>query len=166
MSLLTISIYILGVLAMAGALALVVSEHPMRCAVSLLSVMLALAFIYALLSAPFMAVLQLIIYAGAIMTLIVFIVTLVDVRGEDLTQMFSKVAWLVLPVLACMFLLAMILMQMMPPTGAPIISEFGSVKAISQELLSRYLLHFEVASLLLFVGIIGVCVLRGKKESE
>lgn len=166
MTLLTISLYILGGLAIWGAMSMVVAQHPMRCAVSLLFVMIVLACIYALLSAPFMAVLQLIIYAGAIMTLIIFIVTLVDVKGDDLKQIFSQIKWLAVPTIFALFYLGAMFLAARLEADGKVLSDFGSVKLVSRELLSRYLFHFEVASLVLLVGIIGISTLRGKKEQQ
>ena len=167
MTLFTLSFYILGGLAVLGALSMLLSKHPMRCAVSLLFVMLILAFMYALLSAPFMAILQLIIYAGAVMTLIVFIVTLVDVKGDDLTKVFSRLALIAVPLVTVLLVIAVqVTAHVATPANTKLVSEFGTVQTISQQLLSQYLLHFEVASLLLLVGVIGISALRGKKDQQ
>lgn len=162
MTALTIALYILGTLAVLGAVVMVVAKHPMRSAMALLFVILVLSGMYALLSAPFIAVLQLIIYAGAIMTLLIFIVTLVDVQGDDLHKTYSKIGLLALPVLLGFFLMAFLLFGK-SHLLAESTADFGSVQNISKALFSQYFLHFEIASLLLFVGIIGVSVLRGKK---
>ena len=166
MTLFTLSFYILGGLAVLGSLSMLLSKHPMRCAVSLLFVMLILAFMYALLSAPFMAILQLIIYAGAVMTLIVFIVTLVDVKGDDLTKVFSRLALIAVPLVTVLLVIAIQVAHLATPANTKLVGEFGTVQTISQQLLSQYLLHFEVASLLLLVGVIGISALRGKKDQQ
>jgi NADH-quinone oxidoreductase subunit J len=163
---LNVSFYVLGALAVLGALSMLLSRQPMRAAVSLLFVMLVLSGMYALLSAPFMAVLQLIIYAGAIMTLIIFIVTLVDVKGDDLHKVFSQITLFAVPaVLGLSVLIILHIMQGIPAAGQPP-AEFGSVKNFTRILLSQYALQFELASVLLLVGIVGISALRGKKEES
>lgn len=166
MDTLSLSFYVLGVLAVLGALSMLLSKHPMRCAVSLLFVMLVLSAMYALLSAPFMAALQLIIYAGAIMTLVIFIVTLVDVKGDDLHKVFSQITLVAVPTILGLSVLLIVHAMRGTVAGGALPGDFGSVKNFARLLLSQYALHFELASVLLMVGIVGISALRGKKEQS
>lgn len=160
----TQTFYILGGLAILGALSMLFSRHPMRSAVSLLFVMFVLAVMYALLSAPFMAALQLIIYAGAIMTLIIFVVSLVDVKGDDLNKVFSRLALIAVPTVLALLVLWILYMVGIKFESHDMGKDFGTAKQFSEVLLSVYFLPFALSSLLLLVGIIGISALRGKKE--
>jgi NADH-quinone oxidoreductase subunit J len=166
MTLVTISLYVLGVLAVLGGIYMVIAKHPMQSAVALLFVMLILGAMYALLSAPVMAMLQIIIYAGAIMTLIIFIVSLVDVKGDDLHKTFSCYSFLAVPVVLSFFALVAIFVAVITGPEGQMASNFGASKILSTEIFTKYCLHFELASILLLVGVIGISTLRGKKDQN
>ena len=162
---LTLIYYILGILTIIGGFSMLFAKHPMRAALSLLFVMFILAVLYALLAAPVIAVLQIIIYSGAIMTLIVFIVTLLDSKEDDLRKPYTKCVYLVT---FLMFFLLLVTMNLLPPAtfgNAPMVD--GNIGALSKELLTNYVFHFELASVLLLVGIIGISIIRaGRGEKQ
>src|SRR5213595_1328468 len=85
--------FIFGAICIAGALNLLLQKHPINSALSLIVVMGSLALLYLLLGAEFVAAVQVIVYAGAIMVLFVFVIMLLNAGEEDITRG-SRVAWL------------------------------------------------------------------------
>ncbi len=98
-------LYVFSGMAVAGGLGLVLCKHPIHGAISLLFSMLSLAGIYALLDAHLIAALQVIIYAGAIMILVVYIIMLLDLGSADAQTVYRKAGLMGLPLLALLLLL-------------------------------------------------------------
>src|SRR6267143_3221278 len=88
-----ISFILFAAMAIGCALALVVQRNPLYCAISLIGVFMSLASLYVLLAAPFIAAVQVIVYAGAIMVLVVFVIMLLNVEEEERRR--SRLAYLV-----------------------------------------------------------------------
>ena len=153
-------LYILLALALAGAIGMVVAKAPVRSAVSLLGTMFALAGVYALLDAHLMAAFQLIIYAGAIIVLIVYIIMLLDVESDD-TRLFSH--WtklLTVPLVGALVLMVGIALAALESPEAPAVAaEYGTVDWVGSILLGPYILPFEVCSVLLLGGIVAAIYL-------
>ena len=105
MELATIMMYVFCVFAVAGGVGLVIAKHPIHGAISLLLSMLCLAGVYALLGAHLIAALQIIIYAGAIIILVVYVIMLLDVVGSDSVGFYRKTGLVALPLLAVLALL-------------------------------------------------------------
>ncbi len=158
-----------GVAAVAGGLILVFAKHPIKGAMGLLVSMLALAGMYAILQAHSIAAFQVIIYAGAIMILIIYFIMLLDIKSEDYLKSYAKLFWVggpLLLLLTLLFLLKLTAVLRGQPdlfnslsleTDAKIADEtFGGIKIFSQSLLSTYLFAFEFVSTLLFAAIIAV----------
>src|ERR1700719_2313149 len=98
--------FILAAMAVAGAVSLIVQRHPIHCALSLIVVMVALAGLYLLLEAEFVAAVQIIVYAGAIMVLFVFVIMLLNAGAEERTNFSRMARYAGLP-LGCFFLIEM-----------------------------------------------------------
>jgi NADH-quinone oxidoreductase subunit J len=151
---------IVACLALAGGVGVIASRRPVYSALALLLVLGSLAVDYLLLDAQFVAALQVIIYAGAIVVLFVFIIMLLHVRsGED-----PRTVAVLRPVagtLLCAAVGLTILEVVVRGTGpaAPVDASFGTVQTVGRALFSRYLLPFEAASVLLLVGMIGAVAL-------
>ncbi len=147
--------------ALAGGGGVIMSRQPVRSALALLLVLGSLAVMYLLLAAQFLAVLQVIIYAGAIVVLFLFVIMLLHARSGERRQdvlRWQRPASLVLTAI----LLAMLGYVLLPgPTGpaATLDPQFGTAEAVGRALFTTYLLPFEVASMVLLVGIIGAVVL-------
>jgi NADH-quinone oxidoreductase subunit J len=154
---------VIAALALAGGVGVVASHQPVHSALSLLLVLGSLAVDYLLLGAQFIAVLQVIIYAGAIVVLFVFIIMLLHARGEeDLTSraVLPPAAAVSLSAAFGLVLLSVLVGQAPPP--AAVDARFGTVQNIGRILFSRFLLPFEAASVLLLIGMIGAVAL-GKR---
>lgn len=147
--------------ALAGGLGVIASRQPVHSALSLLLVLGSLAVMYLLLAAQFIAVVQVIVYAGAIVVLFLFVIMLLHARsGEGRTE---KLRWQrpVSLVLAAVFLaaLAYALRAQATLSVAQPGPEFGTVQAVGRTLFASYLLPFEVTSVLLLAGIIAAVVI-------
>lgn len=156
-----------AVLSVLGAVGLILSKHPMNGAMSLVVTMISLAGLYALLSAKLIFVLQLIVYAGAIMSLILFIIMFLNIRDEDLPDESNRFYYLLggFVVLVPVALLLVKAAKSLPGVEATIVGNgFGSVKSVGLVLFKDWLLPFEIVSILLLVALVGAVVLAGKRR--
>ena len=155
-----------GVVCVAGAINLLVQRHPINSALSLVVVMGALAAEYLLLGAEFVAAVQVIVYAGAIMVLFVFVIMLLNAGEEEHTKG-SRVALLfgVPGMLIGSLLIAWILVQKSKMPSVMVGALPGPPKAIAWLLFHDFLLPFEVTSVLVLIAILGAVVLAARPES-
>jgi len=149
-------------LAVGCALAVVAQRNPLYSAISLIGVFISLACLYVMLAAPFIAAVQVIVYAGAIMVLVVFVIMLLNVEHEDSRR--TRVGFL-LPaalVLAAVliaevaFILVSVDKASFPSSSS---SDIGSTASIGSQLFTTYLLPFEITSILLLMAIVGAMTL-------
>ncbi len=158
---------VFGMICVAGAINLLIQRHPINSALSLVVVMASLALIYLLLGAEFVAAIQVIVYAGAIMVLFVFVIMLLN-AGEEERSLGSKVALMIgVPgVIVLAATLGWMLVTGSGHLGGVYIasSDFGETRAIARLLFRDFLLPFEVTSVLILIAIMGAVVL-GKKEN-
>ena len=163
-----------AVLVVASALMVVINRHPVYSALYLVLTFLGLSVFYLQLQAPFLAAVQVIVYAGAIMVLFLFVIMLLGedkpLRGE---QKLGAQKWLG-PVFAAVLVaqLGYLLMRgpassAEPAPNVPILgggdATFGSVKALGSTLFTNYVFAFEATSVVLLVAMIGVVVLAKKR---
>jgi len=158
-----------AVLAIAGALVLIVAREPIHSALALVLVMISLAVLYLLLGAPLIAAVQIIVYAGAIMVLFVFVIMLLNAGVEERTN-WSKIAKYAGLPLAVVLLLEIAHWLFQAPVGAAIANGVGapgpaaSTTELSLELFQQYLFPFEATSILILIAILGALVLARKEE--
>jgi NADH-quinone oxidoreductase subunit J len=153
--------YALGAVAIAAALGVVTMKNPVKCALSLALCFLALAGIYLLSGAEFIAAIQVIVYAGAVMVLFLFVIMLLNLGRElraAIRSPFLVGGGLVLGVLFVLEGL-ILLGRGLPARAAPVAEPVGSTELMGRLLFSEYILAFEAASLLLLVGIVGAVAL-------
>ena len=160
--------YFIACLTIISALFVVLNRNPVYSAVMLVFCFFSLAALYVLLEAYFVAVLEIIDYAGAMMVLFLFVIMLINV-GKEIAATSIIVKAKVLPfVLVVLFSLNIILLILWRNEGlhqSNTISSVGSITAIGQALFTKYLLPFEIASLLLLVALIGTVYLAKKRVS-
>jgi NADH-quinone oxidoreductase subunit J len=159
--------FIFAALAVAGALNLLIQKHPIASALSLIVVMGSLSAEYMLLGAEFVAAIQVIVYAGAIMVLFVFVIMLLNAGVEEHDAPGSRVAWVFgFPaMLAFGILLAWILMNRDPAnTPVPPGAMYGPAHNIAEQLFKPYLLPFEITSILILIAIMGAVVLARREQ--
>ncbi|MCQ2092400.1 MAG: NADH-quinone oxidoreductase subunit J [Fibrobacter sp.] len=159
---------ILGVIAVGSALCVLLSKHPLYGALSLVVSMLSLAGIYGLLGSPFIGVVQIMVYAGAIIMLLTFVIMVLNAAKDSKTPMFDKVSLFVIPAaLVLSGLVGFILVR--APLAFDAETVRGSVKITSETLFNvaqtgpGYFVLFEVIGLLL-LSAMGAAVLMAKKR--
>lgn len=157
----------LALLAVLGALGLIIFKHPMNGAMSFVVTLISLAGLYALLSAKLIFAIQLIVYAGAIMSLILFIIMFLNIQEKDLpldpNRWFYVAGGII--VVAPIAGLLINISRTLPATEVTVFDDgFGSVKEVGQLLFTQWLLPFEIVSILLLVALVGAVVLAGKRE--
>ncbi|MBI2060010.1 MAG: NADH-quinone oxidoreductase subunit J [Nitrospirae bacterium] len=154
---------LLGSLATLGALGTIFLPNPVHAALALIVALVATAGVYVVLSAPFVAVLQVAVYAGAIMVLFLFVVMLLNVQGRA----GKRTVWMGLGVLGGGLMMVQILhlvRMLRMPSASVTVPGFGSPQAVSEFLFAKYAIPFELISVLLLVAIVGA-VLLGRKEA-
>jgi NADH-quinone oxidoreductase subunit J len=150
-------------LAVGCAISLVVQRNPLYSAISLIGVFVALACLYVTLAAPFIAAVQVIIYAGAIMVLVVFVIMLLNVEEEERRPMRLRTLVPIAVVLAAIFFaetaFIIFFVQASPGTPTRNVSDVGLTSSIGAGLFTTYLLPFEITSILLLMAVVGAMTL-------
>lgn len=157
---------VFGAISVAAAINLLAQRHPINSALSLIAVLASLAVEYLLLGAEFVAAVQVIVYAGAIMVLFVFTIMLLN-AGEEERTAGSRVAILfgVPGMLAGSTLIAWVLLRYSDTGLAPVGALPGTPNAIAPLLFHDFLLPFEVTSVLILIAIMGAVVLASREPS-
>ncbi len=150
---------------MAGAINLLVQSHPINSALSLITVMASLAAEYLLLGAEFVAAVQVIVYAGAVMVLFVITIMLLNAGKEEHTKG-SRIALLIgVPGVLIAGVLVTWTLVSRGQTGSVAIGALpGSPQDIARLLFHEFLLPFEVTSVLILIAIMGAVVLASRPE--
>ncbi len=147
------------------AAGVVVAKSPMYAAMSLVAAFFFMAGIYVLLSAHLIAFMQILVYAGAVMVLFLFVIMLLSLGNEHLERERRK-AMQVIGAAAGIGLVALIAYATQEVAGADsaaVAADFGTVKAVGRTLFTNFLLPFEATSLLLLVAIVGAVVVAKEK---
>lgn len=158
--------YLFSVLAVLSAFGIVAFRNTLSSAFSLIVTLFAVACLFALLGAHFLAAMQVLVYAGAIMVLFVFIIMLLDLGKGTLLKI--KLTFpAVVGVLFGSYLGVLLVLRLgyLSLPFPPLPGHFGTVREVGRLLFTDYLISFEVTSILLLVAIVGAVVLA-KKESH
>ena len=173
----TFHFYLFGVIALASALAFVTRKSPVAAALWLVNTMFSLAALFVMLNAEFIGVIQVLVYAGAIMVVFVFVIMLLNLgHPSELAQARGK-WWKLAAGAVGLLLLAEIMVisrggvpaSLVVPVGhnQQQLRELNAVGVIAKPLFNEYLLAFELTSVLLLVAIAGAVVLgRGKSGAR
>lgn len=155
------------VVCVVGALSTVFSRSPIRAAVGLLATILGIAGLFLNLSAEFLAAIQLIVYAGAVVVLFVFVIMLLgdDAAPQSVSHR-SRNAKLVGGGLMALLALGVVIVLAPAPGAAtrftPVVADYGTVEAVGLLLFSKGIVPFEIATALLIVAVVGaIAVARG-----
>jgi NADH-quinone oxidoreductase subunit J len=150
-------------MAIGCAVSMVAQRNPLYGAISLIGVFISLACLYVTLSAPFIAAVQVIVYAGAIMVLVVFVIMLLNVEDEErLPLRLRSLVPIAIGLAAILFAEAAFIIffvQASPLTPKTNISDVGLTSSIGAGLFTTYLLPFEITSVLLLMAIVGAITL-------
>ncbi|MDX2267226.1 MAG: NADH-quinone oxidoreductase subunit J [Bryobacter sp.] len=152
-------------ISIACGVSLVVQRHPIASALSLIGVMGSIAVLYLLLGAEFIAAVQLIVYAGAIMVLFIFVIMLLNAGAESPMGKSWPSRLFGIPLLTVFLALLAYLIQTYAPSLPNV--RFGAMTTgageLGRSLFTKYLLPFEVTSVLVLIAILGAVVLARKE---
>jgi NADH-quinone oxidoreductase subunit J len=160
--------FIAAIGAIAGAIGVVALRNPFYSVLALVGHLLSLAALFLLLRAEFIAAAQVVVYAGAVMVLYLFVVSYIGGGVQPITPGGSNLRPVAAAAVGALFAeLAIAVLgsglQAVDGDGAPYVAGFGSPAAIGEALLTKFLLPFEVASLLLLVAAVGAVVLARRR---
>lgn len=153
--------WVFAIISVGCGIMVVWHRNPMSSAIYLIITMLCLAGFYVLLGGAFVAVIQILVYAGAVMVLMLFVIMMLNLREESLQREGRLPAW-VIAGLVGLFLVIKLgsLLGARTGEGLPAAPEaFGTIQEVGTTLFGTYVLPFELTSVLLLVAIIGAVIL-------
>lgn len=162
------SFWIIGGLTIAGAVATITRRNPISAAVCLVATLFCSAGVYLLLHATFMAVIQVLVYAGAIMVLFVLVIMSVERPEQEEVGFLRGTVAKIVGVVAMLWLLYRAVTVLVGPEvrrAGPVADTFGDVSAIGRQLFTDYLFAFEAISILLLVAIVGAVAVSRKRAT-
>jgi NADH-quinone oxidoreductase subunit J len=158
-----IAFFVLAALTVLSALTVVVHRNPVHSAVALVVTLCLLALFFFALDAQLVGILQVIVYAGAIVVLFLFVIMLLNLQAQDRpTGGVLMVATATAGGVALALLVVTALRRAGAPPAAGVEAGFGETAALARELFTVYVLPFELTSLLLLVAIVGAVALAKK----
>ncbi|MDP6432870.1 MAG: NADH-quinone oxidoreductase subunit J [Candidatus Scalindua sp.] len=166
---------IMGLITIVCALCVVFQKNPIYSAIFLIQTMVSLAVLYVLLHAQFIAAIQVMVYAGAIMVLFIFVIMLLNLSKEDVEGGRDKLFFQKPSAIILGFILVVMIGTVTLKTVSQgikdeytpeIISQIGNTQLVGKMLFTKYVFPFEIASILLFAAIIGAIVLVKKRIIE
>ena len=163
----TILFYIFAAVAIGGAIGVVLAKSPVGSLLFMVTTLGAIAATFVLLEAHFLAAIQVIVYAGAIMVLFMFVIMLLnlghDYEGDFKGGLYAIISFVVVGAIAGVIRSNLLVIQELEGTGAEAIGaaveEFGAVGAIARPLYTTYVVPFEITGILLLVAIVGAVAL-------
>jgi NADH-quinone oxidoreductase subunit J len=164
----TIIFFIFAGMAIGSAISVVWHKNPLYSAISLVGVFISLACIYLTLASPFIAITQILVYAGAIMVLVIFVIMLLNVENEEEKPTRLNYLYALGGILGLgLFAQAVFIMYAVTNTGAKLPSEeatMGLTKSIGTVMYTQYLLPVEIVGFMLLMAVIGSVVMARKAE--
>ena len=161
---------LVAAIAIISSILVITNKNPINSALSLIMTFFCLATLYVMLEAPFMAAIQIIVYAGAIMVLIVFVIMLLNIRSESGRRtnhaLFLGVMTGLLLLIQTWYLLwnsSLTGTKGSPYVDSVMINKIGHTELIGKALFTEFLLPFEITSVLLLAAIVGAVILSKKK---
>lgn len=159
-----IAFYICSALTLLCGMLVIANRNPVTSAMCLVLCMVSLAGLFVLLQAFFLAAVQVLVYAGAVMVLFLFVIMLLDLK-EELRRRINLIRAItgVIAVLAVVAIVLNIIWKAKPGAALPPATLVGGTSSLGLLLFQQFLLPFEILSLLLLVAMVGV-ILLSKKE--
>jgi len=154
--------WVFAIVGVGCGIMVVFHRNPMNSAIYLVVTMLCLAGLYALLAGPFVAVIQVLVYAGAVMVLMLFVIMMLNLREETLQREGSIIAWVVAGLVGLGLVLYLVPPFPRTSVGTPQ-PGFGSIEDVGTQLFTVYMLPFELTSVLLLIAIIGAVILAKRR---
>lgn len=164
----TLFFSLVAAIAIISSILVITNKNPINSALSLILTFFCLATLYVMLEAPFMAAIQVIVYAGAIMVLIVFVIMLLNVRSESgrrssHAKFLGAMSGLLLLIQTWYIIGKGSVSTTKGPIDSALIAKAGHTELIGKSLFTDFLLPFEITSILLLVAIVGAVILSKKK---
>ena len=162
----TFLIGLFGAVALVCGVLMLILRHPMRVALALITAMLSLGAIYGLLGVHAVAVFQVLIYVGAVMVFIVYVIMLLDTRDPSFEERYSR--WLIPGAVVGVALVLAIGWALLGESApsAPVPHTAFDVKSFSTAFLTDYWLHFELISILLVAAVVGALAVILPREGD
>lgn len=167
----TVVFYLFAALSVAGALLVITHRNPVSSALSLVLTLFSTAVLFVLLLAHFVAAIQILVYAGAIMVLFLFTVMFLNLRPDalrfDARNMSFKTSVLLVVLLFTGYFASVAFNKAFSQGYTPpsLTEGFGTVEGVGKLLFSDYLLPFELTSVLIVAAIVGVVAIAKRRES-
>jgi len=165
--------YLAAIFAIGSAIMMIIQKNPVASVLYMIVSLVAQAVLYVQLSALFVGALLVIVYAGAILVLFLFVIMLLNLRGESFESKLSrlgkstKIAFVVLFFVEALMIVKKITFPVDSTTHTvDVASDFGAVEPVSTLLFTDFLYPFELTSILLLVAIVGAVVIAKKDKSE
>lgn len=159
---LTLLFILFAGMAVGCAISVIAQRNPLYSAISLIGVFVSLACLYVTLAAPFIAAVQVIVYAGAIMVLVVFVIMLLNVEEQERPMRLRALVPIGVVLAAIFFAetaFIIFFVQSSPATPTANVSDVGLTSSIGSGLFTTYLLPFEITSILLLMAVVGAMTL-------
>jgi len=166
MSLQVALFFLFGIGAIASAIGTITRRNPVAAAVNLIVHFFMLAGLYLTLQAQFLAILQILVYAGAIMVLVVFVIMLLNLGNEEALREQFTLRKVLGAAIAAIFMLQLGVFFNASPSQrylSPNAASLGTAEGIGQALFTTYLFPFEAISLLLLAALVGAIILAKRK---
>jgi NADH-quinone oxidoreductase subunit J len=166
----------LASLAVVAAFNVILQRNPIYSAIGLIVVLCSLAALFLTLNAQFISAMQIIVYAGAIMVLFVFVIMLLNVRTEEaVTDKQKYLKWLAAPLFLALLGEVIAVVRYVNQTPQPLPSAnavgnpekvLGTVESIAHGMFTNYVLPFEATSVLILMAIVGAMLLARREKTE
>ena len=158
---------ILSLLAIVSSIVMISAHRPIDSALSFIVTLISIGALFALLNATFLFIVQIIIYAGAILSLIIFIIMFLNIKDENLPDEKNKIKWLmgtsfiILPFSA---ILIDLILRSDIEKNVVSADNFGTIHDVGLTLFSKWVLPFELVSILLLVALVGSVTLAKREK--
>ena len=165
----TFHFYLFGVIAIACAVLFVTRKSPVAAALWLVNTMFCLAALYVMMDAQFIGAIQVLVYAGAIMVVFLFVVMLLNLgHASEVTDIVTRKTRLAAAIVGLILLAEVVVLwkgDVTPPPAATHLLEPGVINQVAAPLFREYLLAFEITSVLLLAAIVGAVVLARRRTA-
>jgi NADH-quinone oxidoreductase subunit J len=162
--------WVLAITSVTAALGMILARRAVHCAILLAVVMLSLAVMYAMLGAPFLAFVQIIVYTGAVLMLFLFVLMIVGITAADsiIETIRGQRLWAAIGGIALLVLLILVIGHAAIPPATPATAKFGNgnVSGLAKLIFTRYVFPFELTSALLITAAVGAMVLTHRERIE
>lgn len=161
-----VAFFIFAALLVAAAVMTVISRNPVRCALFLVLAFFAAAALWILLEAEFLGLILLLVYVGAVMTLFLFVIMMLNIDSAEKQRGF--VHYLVFAIISVLVLLVLLIYAVFPVKGiaglVPLSAQASNTQALGDVLYTQYAYPFEITGVLLLVGIIASIALSFREK--